>query len=245
MAIIKKGTIKFALKTVSLFGLVLLFSAKMLGFYDANVIDTKTRVKEAFKTMPAHADAPGGGGGGGGGGGNEGGQAGEGGGSSGGSSGGGMGNGCSGSTGCFVAGTKVTMADGTEKVIEKVKEGDAVLAWDFSKNAPVEAEVVEIWSGHKDNLYKINDTEVTDIHPFWVIGKGWAAVAPASSSEKHGIDVAEFAVGDEMMKLDGSAEKVNAIEKKESDGETVYNLAKIETYHNFFANGVLVHNKVI
>lgn len=45
------------------------------------------------------------------------------------------------STTCFVAGTKITMADGSLKNIENIVEGDRVLSYDEISGEIVEAEV--------------------------------------------------------------------------------------------------------
>eukprot|EP01044_Picomonas_judraskeda_P036129 COSAG03_NODE_15802_length_420_cov_0.426791_1_plen_107_part_10 len=64
--------------------------------------------------------------------------------------------------GCFAAGTEITMADGTVKLIEEVRQGDVVLSYDYlehklSKNV-VTATVM------KPQLPHIVQIEVSDVN---------------------------------------------------------------------------------
>lgn len=54
---------------------------------------------------------------------------------------------------CKIAGTKVWMADGSEKNIEDVIIGDKVLAFDVAANNLVETDVVDTYAGWADNVY--------------------------------------------------------------------------------------------
>ena len=55
---------------------------------------------------------------------------------------------------CHVAGTKVWMADGSEKDIELVVLGDKVLAYDIETSSLVETTVVDTYAGISDNVYE-------------------------------------------------------------------------------------------
>ncbi|MBU4086634.1 MAG: hypothetical protein KKB21_03605, partial [Nanoarchaeota archaeon] len=61
--------------------------------------------------------------------------------------------------GCFLAGTKITMADGSEKNIEDIEKGEEVLAWDIENNKPAEAEISETFkrinNGYLEIEYEI------------------------------------------------------------------------------------------
>ena len=57
---------------------------------------------------------------------------------------------------------------------------------------------------------------------------------------KYDNDELEF--GDECLKSDGSDSFISTVETLE-EKHTVYNLLSVSENHNFFANGILVHNK--
>jgi hypothetical protein len=99
------------------------------------------------------------------------------------SNGGSSGSGGSGKAGCnsFVPGTKVLMADGTTKPIEKVKNGDKVVATDpKTGETRIETVTAEIKGEGLKHLVKITidvdgskgtktaQVTATDGHPFWV-----------------------------------------------------------------------------
>lgn len=62
---------------------------------------------------------------------------------------------------CFLPGTKIKMADGTEKNIENIKEGEKVIAYDIEKNIAVEAKVTKTFARQSDD-YLIIEYEVED-----------------------------------------------------------------------------------
>ena len=63
---------------------------------------------------------------------------------------GGIGSGLGGALFCFPAGTKISMADGTEKDIKHIHEGDEVLSDDGSK-----VTVIEVMKPHYNDVYNI------------------------------------------------------------------------------------------
>ncbi|MBX7145977.1 MAG: hypothetical protein K1X44_01570 [Alphaproteobacteria bacterium] len=75
---------------------------------------------------------------------------------------------------CFVAGTMISMADGTKKPIEKVKVGDSVMSFQGTKDKPVGKKVTFTSIRHNQPLYQITLADgrviiATGDHPFLVI----------------------------------------------------------------------------
>ncbi|MEK7505763.1 MAG: Hint domain-containing protein [Patescibacteria group bacterium] len=161
--------------------------------------------------------------------------------------GGGGGGGGDGGSCCLGRGTKISMADGPSKDIENVRVGDMVLAWDVVVRKTVPAKVEEIWSGSKDGIFRINGgIKVTGEHPFWLSNKnGWGVIDLdlASANKNYSFKLFNIEVGDNLLGLDGREVVVSDIKPSEIAEEIVYNLSKIESHRNFFAAGVLVHNK--
>jgi len=132
---------------------------------------------------------------------------------------------------CFLAGTLVTMADGSEKNIEDVQVNDLVLVYDFHQRKNVAARVTETFR-HEAALirhyYVINQTlKVTGNHPLYTQA-GWR-------------EVETLEIGDELATLTG-ARVIQSIERVFESVET-FNLHVYHPDHNYYANGFMAHNK--
>ena len=142
---------------------------------------------------------------------------------------------------CFVAGTKVDMADGTKKVIENIAVGDKVLALD--NETDVVSYVHDIPEAER-NLWTINDKiTATDAHAF-LTEDGWKSNNARLSNavyNDYGIDVKTLKVGDKLITKNG-LEKVTKLES-EKDFVKVYNFTTSNT-HTYLVDGVVSHNKM-
>jgi len=131
--------------------------------------------------------------------------------------------------GCFVAGTKIKMADGSEKNIENIREGDKVLTFaDEKSHRLVEAEVVNVISHTVDGYLVINgNLKVTPEHRVFVNG-GWQMIGDAK-------------IGDYLLDENGQQVLIESI-------EVVHQIVKVynfqtEPYHTYIADGIYVHNQ--
>jgi len=143
--------------------------------------------------------------------------------------------------GCFLPGTPVTLADGSVKPIEAILSGEMILTYDcdsgFLRKSSVKAvmsfvvnEIVVLTIG-KEKI------RCTPTHPFWVIGKGWAAFEPHPHSEHQ-----QLCIGDTL--LTSNLEQVKFTQgsvEQEGVETTVYTLT-VDKFQNYFAHGILVHN---
>ncbi|MPY56807.1 sugar-binding protein [Streptomyces spongiae] len=164
------------------------------------------------------------------------------------SSGGGGGGSCSkDEANSFTPGTPVLMADGTTKPIEKVKNGDKVLATDpKTGETSVETVTAEIKGEGVKHLVKVTiavgddeksdktaEVTATDGHPFWVPELGeW-------------IDAKDLKAGQWLRTSAGTYVQVTAIERWTAASTTVHNLT-VSDLHTYYvlagATPVLVHN---
>ena len=153
---------------------------------------------------------------------------------------------------CFVSGTKILMSDGSSKNIEDIKIGDKVKTYNTEKNVIEIGEVNETVSPMHDELItiifnnKVENTNTLD-HPYYVKNKGWCSYNPDLTMSNYGLQVKNIEVGDVvyfMNSKNGIIEniKITNINVIHSMQKT-FNLQKVSKNHNFFANGVLVHNK--
>ena len=153
---------------------------------------------------------------------------------------------------CFVAGTKILMADKSEKNIEDVKRNDLVFTYNISKKRIEIAIVEEVTSPIHEEFIEvifengIKNTNTLD-HPYYVKNKGWCSYKPDLTSKNYGLDVKNLSVDDIVLVYDKFKDSIyeqniTSIEEIHKKMKS-YNLFKVNKNHNFFANGVLVHNK--
>jgi len=131
--------------------------------------------------------------------------------------------------GCFLAGTKVLMKDGSYKSIEKIKEGDMVSTFsDPFEQRLVYGEVREIWKHYVPEYLIINkNLRVTPEHQIY--------------SNYRFIDAGLLKKGDWLLNSSGEKVYVKSI-KIVFEPVMVYNL-RVDPQHTFFAGDFYVHNQ--
>lgn len=149
---------------------------------------------------------------------------------------------------CFVAGTQIAMGDGSCKSIEDVKVGDMVMT---SRGAyPVIGLDWTVLGSRK--LYAFNESKkyfVTSEHPFMTT-VGWKSISPDAtrleSENLHGLLQGALSAGDSLVMLGGDTQDITSIESMSyTDIEMpLYNFI-VDEAHEYYADGFLVHNKVI
>jgi len=140
--------------------------------------------------------------------------------------------------GCFIAGTKITLADGSLINIEDVEVGMNVKA--SSEDNAVTRLSVRDYDGP---LFAFNESEdyfVTDSHPFMTTA-GWKSMNPERSL-KEGTVVTLLEVGDILITDEGEV-PITKIKSK-SVKTQVYNF-QVDGTREYYANGYHVHNKLI
>ena len=131
---------------------------------------------------------------------------------------------------CFIAGTLVTMADGTKKPIELVQVGDLVLSFDIDNRIFVTAKIADVLhhdAQETDGYWFINGIGVTPDHLIYVNG-AWKAAA-------------DIEIGDTLLREYETVEIVTSRQWIVAQLPT-FNLHTNHETHNYFAGGVLVHN---
>lgn len=150
---------------------------------------------------------------------------------------------------CFISGTKVLMGNGIEKNIEEINVGDLVLSYNEIINVVEEREVTEVNSPIHDDLVKYilsDDTEIisTFDHPFYVNGLKLASYKPKWTNERYDIplEVTQINIGDKLTKPNREILEIVSITELERIN-TQTHIISVADNQNFYANGVLVHNK--
>ena len=151
---------------------------------------------------------------------------------------------------CFIAGTKITLSNGDVKDIENIVEGDIVVSYNESLGIQEDKEVTSTVSPVHDDLVKYTFSNGTDItsthdHPFYVNDFVLAAYKPELTNERYDLSttVTNIKVGDIVHTVDNedSIQIVSIEELPKEDTQTY--IFSVEGNRNFYANGILVHNK--
>lgn len=130
---------------------------------------------------------------------------------------------------CFLPQTGITLANGNTVDIENIKIGDEVLSFDIENQRRSSSKVSDLIRSEEDMYYLINnDIKVTSEHRFMANGE-WTRVA-------------DLKIGDQLETVGQQKESVQSL-RQEYGPTSVYSLVLDGPDHNYFANGVLVHNR--
>lgn len=148
---------------------------------------------------------------------------------------------------CFVAGTKITLEDKTQKNVENIQIGDVVLSYNFNTSVVEKQKVRGVGSRKVDKTVKYtfeDDTilESTLDHPIYSRQIGWVSQDPAYTLNVYGLATRQAEVGIKILKEDDTESLIKSIDII-SEVVIVYNVKVVENNHNFFANNLLVHNR--
>lgn len=134
--------------------------------------------------------------------------------------------------GCFLPKTKISTPDGL-KDIEQLKSGDRIYSFDESKKSKIVSTIGRIDTYEVSDYLLINDViKVTSHHPFYIVKDGQLQIVEAGNLN----------LGDKFLNELSIQVPITSIQK--IDQKTlVYNLVDINPNNNYFADGVLVHNK--
>ena len=118
-------------------------------------------------------------------------------------------------------------------------------------SSEIESNVVNaVYSKKADEIveYELENGEFlkcTIDHPIYVEDKGWSSFDNNLSNNLYSLEtkINKIEIGDTLKLLIGNTKIMNINVVKETT--IVYNLQEIKNNHNFFANGVLAHNRGI
>lgn len=165
--------------------------------------------------------------------------------------------------GCFVPSTLVTLGDGSHKAIGDIAVGDVVMSWNHSEKVPTNSTVASVLRARSSELVDVifqdsaERLTSTDDHPYWSHGKQQiVSLNPDTTRLEYELPVVE-ADGDEVL-MDSFGLPVHTTIKRRqpspafaqiddgcissTDCEVV--TLSLDEHHWFFAQGVLVHNKI-
>jgi hypothetical protein len=131
--------------------------------------------------------------------------------------------------GCFVAGTQITMSDGSQKNIEDIRVGDEVETLVNERSTLKVSSIVQGVSAHAVGGYLvINDNlKLTPEHVIY-LNDTWQ---PAGLAR----------LGDYLKNAAGRSEEIKSIDYVKAKETQVYNII-VDHYHTYLANSIYVHN---
>jgi hypothetical protein len=158
---------------------------------------------------------------------------------------------------CFIAGTKITMADGTQKNIENVEVGDVVMSFNEASNQQEPKSVLSTSQPLHSELVKYIFTKVliggdepvylsltcTQDTPIYINGLNLASYNPSLTYQRYDLGRPILATEtDNVVNLnDGETTDLFGLVSLPNVETQTYNLT-VEDNHNFYANTVLVHD---
>jgi hypothetical protein len=148
-------------------------------------------------------------------------------------------------TGCFIAGTQITMADGSTKSIEDVAIGDQVIGRDGAINTV--QEYIRPLLGDR-TLVGFNGglPFITNDHPVLTTDGTWRSVNPSGTASKYAaanLNAEQLSVKDTIATSNGIGFEIVSIEQHADSADLqVYNFS-LDGNNTYIANGLVVHNK--
>lgn len=150
---------------------------------------------------------------------------------------------------CLAKGTEVLLSNDDVKNIEDVVIGDIVKSYDFEKKVVSESIVIKTFNPLKDDLVKIilsNNTYIdcTTSHPLWSVTKNnWVSINPEITKKFMGIDADVLDINDVLLDIDSNHLVILEINSIDTSLVTTYDIS-VEPFNNYYANNILVHNKI-
>jgi hypothetical protein len=135
----------------------------------------------------------------------------------------------------------VSTQNGQESIHTVKDSVSKIWAWNNETSTKELVDLLQINIVNHDNLYTVNNIKLTEDHVVYLEGFVKASVAPAKTLENYEVTAAQLAVGDKLMKEDGTLETVTSIEVLAEEHVT-YTLKT--THGNFYANNYLVDSEI-
>jgi intein/homing endonuclease len=148
-----------------------------------------------------------------------------------------------------VVGTEITLQNGEIKNIEEIEIGDFVLSYNEQTKLQEYKKVIKLQRPMHDDLvtYHLSNGKMitsTFDHPFYVNDLKLASYSPELTNTRYDnlIDVQKINVGDILNSQENEEISILSITENERVLTQTY-IFTVEDTNNFYANGVLVHNK--
>lgn len=150
---------------------------------------------------------------------------------------------------CFPADTEVLLANGDVKYIQDIVKDDEVLCYNEETKQLEHKKVINTKSPVHDDLVKITLTNGKEIvstfdHPYYTNDYELKSYRPKLTNTRYELDrgVGQLSAGDFLVDTSLDPVQIEKIVELDREDTQTY-IFEVEDNHNFFANGLLVHNK--
>lgn len=153
----------------------------------------------------------------------------------------------SGTGGCFIAGTQVTLASGKTIAIEKLQLGMKIIAYDEVKQQFDEAEITFVQMlKHKSHIYDIHLSTgkvitLTASHPL-LTTNGWRSLDIDTTWKEYKITVNTLQINDKLISPYSDNIYIKDIKYREDLINTTVYHCRVDPYHTFIVEDVVAHN---
>lgn len=149
---------------------------------------------------------------------------------------------------CFGKGTLIKGVKNFKK-IEEVQPHERILSYNFHQSTIEEIVVRKVAKSNHSIINEITFSNGSKIrstidHPYWVKGKGWCSVENYMTEKNYSLSVKKLKLFDYCLLLkDNMLEEVQVLNIETKTGNfDMFNISGGK-HHNFFANGILVHDE--
>lgn len=141
---------------------------------------------------------------------------------------------------CFVEGTLITLADGTQKKVEDINYGDEVLCYDFNEGKQTTAPIEFVMKKMQSNFYyKVSLSDGTILK---LVGANGKSHRLYNVTKQSFIYPQDFEENDYTLKENGTLVTISSIEKVE-EKVNFYNISS-KDHINVYAENVLTSNRL-
>lgn len=141
---------------------------------------------------------------------------------------------------CFVEGTLITLADGTQKKVEDINYGDEVLCYDFNEGKQTTAPIEFVMKKMQSNFYyKVSLSDGTELK---LVGSNGKSHRLYNGTKQSFMYPQDFEENDYTLKQDGTIATISSIEKVE-EKVNFYNISS-KDHINVYAENVLTSNRL-
>jgi hypothetical protein len=152
--------------------------------------------------------------------------------------------------GCCVRADSIVMGLTEDKPISQIKLRDNIISYDFKKKDNQVCNVVGLIRTIRDSHYQVTTTDGTELyitgdHPMYNTLNGWSIINSLdeynSYREVYNLTLSNLTTSDNVFCFGGVEEGVCSI-RLVQDPQVMYTLRVNHSDHNYYANGVMVHN---
>ena len=159
---------------------------------------------------------------------------------------------------CLAAGTHVCLGNGKDILIEDLKAGDTVMAFDRAKNIFLPSKVIRVAQTEHDGYVQVKfpapegisgnefvSLTISNDHPVWIKDKGWCSVEPAITMRVLGMKEVKKLLSQDVCYTMDSKNNVSEIEissiNKIPGAVKAYTIVQLENNLDcYFAGNIVV-----